>query len=317
MNFQLKAFSALTNRVKDVAGINALRVQKRSPEILIGLGITGFVGTVVLASRATLKCESVMAGHHAKMKSVEHAYTNAEVEEYTEKDYNRDLLVVNVQTGVDFARLYAPTIALGTVSIACILSAHNILHKRNVALAAAYQLVQYSFVEYRDRVREELGAEKDFHFRYGTNEKKVTETTVDPKTGKKNKVKKVAQALNPDVDMSMYARLFEPVEYQDDEHKIWTGSTQFSPTHDYNYAYLVGKLNWVNDRLNAQGYLFLSDVYDELGFARNKASQVVGWVKGNGDGYVSFGEALDLISHEDGDPILLDFNVDGPILDLI
>ena len=74
----------------------------------------------------------------------------------------------------------------------------------------------------------------------------------------------------------------------------------------------------MNDRLNAQGYLFLSDVYDELGFPRTKASQIVGWTtEGPGDGYISFGKGLDLLAYSDGDPILLDFNVDGPILDMM
>ena len=73
----------------------------------------------------------------------------------------------------------------------------------------------------------------------------------------------------------------------------------------------------MNDKLNVQGYVFLGDVYEILGFDRDAASQCVGWVLGNGDNYISFGPKDFLLAYEDGDGILLDFNVDGPILDLI
>lgn len=189
------------------------------------------------------------------------------------------------------------------------------MKKRNVALMAAYKLVEQSFAEYRDRVKAELGDAEDFHFRYGTTKGETTETIVD-ENGKKKKVKHLTQELDGSM-CSQYARLFEPEER--DGTGGWTGSTQFSPKHDYNYAFLTQKLNWMNDRLNAQGYVFLNDVYEELGFPRTKAGQAVGWVKGvNGvDGYISFGEAFDYLAYRDGDPILLDFNVDGVIWDLI
>ena len=60
-------------------------------------------------------------------------------------------------------------------------------------------------------------------------------------------------------------------------------------------------------------------MYEELGFPRTKEGQAVGWVKGpNGiDNYITFGQAFDYVAYRDGDPILLDFNVDGVIWDRI
>jgi hypothetical protein len=70
--------------------------------------------------------------------------------------------------------------------------------------------------------------------------------------------------------------------------------------------------------------VFLNQAYDLLGYEPTAAGQVVGWRKnpeeGEGDNYISFG-----VWHEgvfkgtqwlngDTDSILLDFNVDGPIL---
>ena len=47
---------------------------------------------------------------------------------------------------------------------------------------------------------------------------------------------------------------------------------------DYNLMYLRSQQNLANDKLKANGYLFLSDVYDQLGIKRTKMSQIVGWV---------------------------------------
>lgn len=317
MKFQMM-IKKVVGPVQKATFKSALKVKKYSPEILLGVGIIGGIGATVLACRATLKAEEVLDTHKSKMEKVKEAREKVGEEKYTTQEYNRDIVVVKVQTAVDFARLYGPSLALGATSIACILSSYNIMRKRNIALAAAYILVEGAFSEYRGRVVSELGEAKDFHFRYGTEELEATETVLD-ETGKKVKVKKTVQKLpdNPfgDKGYSMYARMYEPKQMLADGH--WTGSGQFSRVHHYNVATLRAQEQWMNDKLNVQGYVFLGDVYEILGFDRDAASQCVGWVLGNGDNYISFGPKDFLLAYEDGDGILLDFNVDGPILDLI
>jgi hypothetical protein len=87
---------------------------------------------------------------------------------------------------------------------------------------------------------------------------------------------------------------------------------------------LRGQQQYANDLLHARGYVFLNDVYDMLGIDRTKEGQIVGWVynKNNevGDNFVDFGILETNRETEDGSyepAILLDFNVDGNILDLI
>ena len=80
-----------------------------------------------------------------------------------------------------------------------------------------------------------------------------------------------------------------------------------------------------NDRLKHNGYLFLNDVYEMLGLEKSKAGQVVGWVYKEdnpiGDNYVDFdiynSYNRGFINGVDVDKVLLDFNVDGCILDYI
>ena len=87
--------------------------------------------------------------------------------------------------------------------------------------------------------------------------------------------------------------------------------------------YLKAQQNSFNDLLRARGHVFLNEVYDGLGLERSQAGAVVGWVLGDGDNYVDFGifdgdkpRARDFVNGLEAS-ILLDFNVDGVIYDLI
>lgn len=81
------------------------------------------------------------------------------------------------------------------------------------------------------------------------------------------------------------------------------------------------------DRLQDKGHLFLNEVYDMLGMQRTKSGQVVGWIYDKkhpiGDNFVDFG-IYDLYKEKNREfvngyepSILLDFNVDGNILEMI
>lgn len=109
---------------------------------------------------------------------------------------------------------------------------------------------------------------------------------------------------------SQYARYF------DESSPCWDKNPEV------NMMYLKMQQNYANSLLKAKGHLFLNEVYQSLGIPVTKVGQVVGWIydKDNpiGDNYVDFG-----IFTEKNAPsvngfersILLDFNVDGNILD--
>lgn len=304
------------------------KVKNASPEILIGAGIVSIVAGTVLACKATLKADEVIDAHANKMYSIQKAKEKYQ-DSYSDKDELKDKVTTYTQTAVGFSKLYWPSVVLMGGGIVCILSAHGIMRNRNAALAAAYAVVDKAFKSYRGRVVDELGKDKDYHFMYDTEYQTVTEEVVG-EDGKKKKVKKEIQISNGDHgNPSMYSRYFEKQEW-DLENGSYTGSSQWSPTPTYNASQLVLKSMVLNDQLNSRGYLFLNDVYDELGFPRTKAGQVVGWVKnkGTGDNVVSLGDYVDMLADPNvpaadktemrvhDQSILLDFNVDGVILDL-
>lgn len=88
---------------------------------------------------------------------------------------------------------------------------------------------------------------------------------------------------------------------------------------EYVMLFLKNVQNYMNDLLNARGYVFLNDVYDRLGFQRTPAGQLVGWIKDGGVGYVNFGLPSAPADNQllPVESIAMDFNVDGIIYNLI
>lgn len=289
------------------------KLKKHSPEILIAAGVVGVVASTVMACKATTKVGKIIDKAKDDVneihKATESGITNAG-ETYSADDSKKDLAVVYVQTGVKLAKLYAPSVAVGTIAITSIVASHNILRKRNVALAAAYATVDKSFKEYRNRVVERFGAEVDKELKNNIKAKKFEDVVTDQETGKEKKVKTTTNIANPTV--SDYTLFF------DEKCKAWEND------YNYNLMFLRGQQQFANDKLRADGFLFLSDVFDMLGIQRTKLSQTVGWIydpeNQHGDGFIDF-EILETNREtEDGSyepAILLNFNVDGPILDLL
>lgn len=293
----------------------ALKIRKHSPEILVASGIVGVVTSTVMACKATTKIDEVLteSKEHVEMTK-KYVEDNGFTEKYTENVYKKDLTIMYTQRGMKLVKLYAPAVILGTVSITAILAGHNILRKRNVALAAAYATVDKGFKEYRGRVIERFGEELDRELKYNIKAKDVEEVKVNEETGKEEISKKTVNVADPNA-YSDYARFFDD------------GCTGWTKDPEYNLMFLKDQQRYANDRLQSKGSLFLNEVYDMLGIPRTKAGACVGWVYDEknpvGDNFVDFG-IYDMYNERKRDfvngyerTILLDFNVDGNILDLI
>lgn len=295
-----------------------LVLKKNSPKILMGVGIVGSVVSTVLACKATLKVKDILDEKNETVEQI-HNCVEDETLDYNEEDKKKDLTILYAQTGVKLAKLYLPSIALGALSIASIVSGYKILNKRNVALAAAYTVVDKGFKNYRKNVVERFGEEVDRELRHNIKAKQIEEKYIDKDGNEKTRKKKVyeiAEDKKPGEGISEYAKFFD--EWNTDEH---------SKDPEYNLMFLRKQQDYANEVLKHQGYLFLNEVYDMLGIPRTQAGQVVGWIydenNPTGDNYVDFG-IYDLHDQQKRDfvnglerNILLDFNVDGVIYDKI
>lgn len=305
----------IMNSVNRTLGRTGLKLKKYSPEILVGAGIVGVVASAVMACKATTKIDEVLSETKDNLeKTKKYVEKNGYSDRYTEDDHKKDTTIYYAKGGLELVKLYAPAVALGTLSITAILAGHNVLRKRNVALAAAYATIDKGFKEYRGRVIERFGKELDRELKYNIKSKEIEETVVN-EDGTETTVKKTVNVGDPNY-VSDYARFF------DDGCNGWTKDPEF------NLMFLKDQQRYANDILQSKGHLFLNEVYDMLGIPRTQAGQIVGWIYDKkhpvGDNFVDFGIYNDLYSSRNRDfvngierTILLDFNVDGNILDLI
>lgn len=305
-------------KVTQAFGKVRLGLKQHSPEILVTAGVAGTVVSTVLACKATTKIGEILeepkhlieAAHIAVENETIHPKTG---EIYTQKDANKDLAIIYAQTGIKLAKLYAPAIIVGVTSITCIFAGNNILRKRAVAMAAAYAAVDQGFKDYRERVKERFGDEVDKELRYNVQVKEIEKTVVN-EDGTETTVKETVKVADPKGD---FRKVFDELNFN------------YHKDSGLNRCFLEGVQQFCNDKLRAQGYLFLNEVYDELGFDRTRAGQVVGWVYDvenpdhKGDNYVDFGmyefereKTADFLAGVEN-AIVLDFNVDGPILDYL
>ena len=283
------------------------QLQKHQPEIMVIGGVIGGVVAAVMACKATTKASEVLAESKDRLEQIDTVANDSDVTDdvYSEEDHKRDLAIVYVQTAGNLVKLYAPAVILGGLSIASILGGHNILQKRNMALAAAYATLNTTFKDYRDRVIDRFGKDVEYQIRHNLKAEEVTEKVEDPETGKTKKVKKTVLVKGDDEHERGYARLFDAACDN------WNNDAMM------NRTFLSGAQNWFNDLLHARGYVFLSEVYRYLHFRETAECRVVGWtLDGNGDGYVDFGfDQDDMFMSGYNKDVWLDFNVDGPILD--
>ena len=288
-----------------------LHFRKHSPEILMGVGIAGSVVSTVLACKATRKIDAILEEKNKTIEAIHSCLEEGNVD-YTEEDAKKDLTITYAQTGVKLAKLYAPAVAVGVLSIGSIVAGHKILNKRNVALAAAYAVVDKGFKDYRKNVVERFGEQIDKELRFNIKAKEVEEVKAD-EMGNEIIEKKTVYDIEGIPGHSEYARFFDE------------GCFDWQKDPEYNLMYLRAQQNYANEKLKANGYLFLNDVYELLGIPKSQAGQMVGWIydekNPTGDNYVDFGiydvrdEQKRAFVNGLERSILLDFNVDGVIYD--
>lgn len=323
----------IINKATMVFNKATLKLKKHSPEILVVSGVVGTVTSAVMACKATTKVNDIVesskedihnlhlvaaaAGLREMEDTTEEDKTKIElfasrqdVKEYSKEDLKKDTTIIYAQTAMKFVKLYGPAVILGALSITGILAGHNITRKRNLALAAAYATVDKSFKEYRGRVIERFGEELDKELKYNIKSKEIEEVVTDEK-GKETTVKNTIDVVDPN-EISDYARFFDD------------GCIGWEKDAEHNLFFLKQQQNWANERLKKRGYLFLNEVYEMLGIPATRAGQQVGWIYDkndpNKDNFVDFGiydtnrpSTRDFVNGYER-TILLDFNVDGNIL---
>ena len=287
----IKLPAALTKTVSKTI----LKAKKYSPEALLVVGVGGVIYFTVKACQKTYEAHDIIDEHEAEMEDIKE-----EAEKGMPQDVHKERIrTLYVKTGKKLFKLYYKVVAGEVVAIACICCGFGLLKKRYLDVVAAYAGLTAKFKDYRKRVTEDVGEAVEEKYLNGL--KVVEEQTENGEVEKK--IIPDEKILNDD-----YIRMFAP------------GNLNYQHSDEANEIFLSAVQNYANEMLIARGHVFLNEIFDELGFPRTAAGACTGWVCDNpkGDGAIDFRARR--VAGSDRYPTcnyILNFNVDGVILDLI
>lgn len=295
-------------------------LKKAAPDILIGVGVVTSVAAIVGFCKQSHKAVPVIDTYADNVDKIRCAHEDAiqpgALVTYDERSYRKDLIEETLRTAGKLGSIYIVPITLEVVSIGCFIGSHGIMKDENMAMTAAYAGIAGELKNLHERIVERYGKDVDRELTHGISVNEVDEVYTNPDTGEETKLRKLVTEVSNDPNhYSAYAR------YYDESCPGWCDDA------GRNLIWLRGIEETANARLRLQGYLFLNDVYDMVGIERTKAGQIVGWTYVSngknpyGDNYISFGldnyEKSGVRDFVNGltPYVLLDFNVDGRILD--
>lgn len=133
-----------------------LYLKRNSSTILTCIGAVGVIATAVAAAKATPKA----------LKRLEQA------------EENKGEKLTKAETVLVATPSYIPSVVMGVSTIACIFGA-NVLNKRQqAAIASAYALIDRTYKDYRNKVKELYGEETDNQIRDAIAVDKIKEIDV-------------------------------------------------------------------------------------------------------------------------------------------
>ena len=269
--------------------------KKYAPELLLGGALVSGTACVVTASKATLKAKNSMDAH--KERKLEIA-TKADSEIITSEEAKDEMRKEIVKVGLELAKEYAIPFSLYAATIGCVFGSYKVQKSRLQALSTTLAAMSAAYSSLLMRLKN--GAENGL-----TAEEVLQGKFVCKVENEDGTVDELTTTVDNPYD--------SPFKFRFDKY-----STVWNPHHCSNETILMSELNWCNNLLQIQGYLFLNDVLDRLGIPRTKAGQILGWrTNGDGDGYIDFG-VVDCATlsgaRYDDNAFELNFNVDGDIL---
>lgn len=252
----------MSNNIENFIGKSGEFIDKYSPEILTTFGVIGFIATTVMTAKATVKAVDLLE------KKENELY-------YEEGKY--DISLSTKEKIKTVWKCYIPPVAMGTISVACVISSNRIALQRNAIMATAYKLSETAFKNYKEKVIETIGEKKEEEIKTS-----VSQEIVNKKPIEKNKVH-----ITNNGDVMCY----DPISG-----RYFTSNKEF----------IKSCVNKVNENLLTDGFVPLNDLYYELGLEDIRIGDNLGWDIDNGLLSMRF----DSVLSSDGIPCLvIDYEV--------
>lgn len=233
-----------------------------SPMILTIVGVAGVTTSAILAGKGAFKASDILNAHETNLR----------------REGSYEPLTLKEQTKLTW-KCYIPAASTVAVTTAAIVASNHIGTRRAAAVAAAYSLSEKAFAEYREKVVEKMGENKERQVRDDIQQDRVN---ANPPSNE------VVIMVGKQLCYDSYSGRY----FQSDMESVKKA------------------MNDLNHKIINDNYASLSDFYDLLGLERTSVSDEIGW---NLDKLLDIHFTTTLA--EDGRPaIALDYRVD-PIRD--
>lgn len=205
-----------------------------SATILTGLGTIGVIVTTALAIKATTKAVQII--------------------EDSKEEKGEELTKSEIVKKV--GKIYIPTILSGAATIGCIVGANVLNKKQQASLVSAYALIDNSYKEYKNKLKELYGEE--------AHQKVVESLAVE----KADDIYIHSESLCTNCDLALEEHNSKPKLFYDEYGKRYFEATiEQVITAEYH----------LNRNYVLRGFSVLNEFYEFLGLEPTKYGSVVGW----------------------------------------
>lgn len=224
-------------------------VVKRSPELMLALGIGTAFAAVITGIAATPK--ALKRINEVKIEKLETEGNDISTENY------EMICLQPKETAKAVWKYYIPTAVLFVSSMACLICSHHVSSRRTAALAAAMSVTETAFRQYKDAVVENVAPEV----------KEKIESAVA--------AKQIQRATDPR-DTQIYISDKDGVTCYDP----WSG--RYFKSSKEQVKSIVNDLNHEMLCDGFGGSVSLNDFYDKIGLPDTDAGSALGWNTSNG-----------------------------------
>lgn len=258
-------------------------IDEKGPKWAILSGAALLVASTVVACKQTTKAETIIDEHKRREEAIHTAATDEIYkDQYTEEDEKKDIQTNYIKTGIAFLKLYRVPIVMTAVGLASILWGTNRLDKKVRDLTISAAAVTEALNQYRQRVANAIGEDKERDLYLNTRE--VVETDKD---GNVTKAEKVLNEEDRKSNPSIFE--FGPIN--------WDGSVNVEfdrKTPSYNLLTIRNVQQSLQRDLEIYGTAYVRDGFKRLGIPCPALYLTAGWhVERNEDGelYAPIGDA--------------------------
>lgn len=139
-------------------------VEDNSTTILTGIGVAGTITTAVLTGKASFKAARIISERTVAL----------ELDDEDAPDMSEKVKLVWPQ--------YIPAVGVGGLTIAAIVLSNRLSAKETAAMAAAYSMSDKTFQEYKEKVKEKLGQNKETTIRDEVAQDRINRNPPDDRT---------------------------------------------------------------------------------------------------------------------------------------